>query len=694
MTTQLPQPNMDDLINIAKNQMMISMFGPFNGGTNIKSIVILLIFDHFIKNYKEFAHRFKEYVMNKFNKTNKITRTCTYDEFNKIAEYIYKNDISPNSIISYIGSVIKFSFKENTTIKLGYSDLTIELVSSTDPKNTNETILLRSNQLSHTDIDKFITKIISTKVKIFEKSSTPAEISLLCKYIHDKQLSNDIMILNSIENITTYRITVNEKILLNYKDLSIRIVCSESKYFLYSEELTYNEMIEYVNEIVKNRDETTYFFNQIGSKFSFYKFTTCKNFQNVYGPIDNIIKRLKLFEDVDFYKKRGLQRNLGFLFYGPPGTGKTSCIKAIANFTGRTIINLNLSVSTTKKELRDIFFNDKIITNEKVFNIPINKRLFVIEDMDCLGSFVLKRDKNNNGTNEHTKELSLLTQKIEQLELENKQKIKRSRKIYDAEEEGGTFAREFFKELKGIKKEKEEKKEEKKEVSDIFKNIDMLISAYKHNYKTYASLASYYGYSTSGKTIVDVNSKAYGQYKGEPFSIPVCDLADYYDNGSNSSVKISMSIDNEPIDLSFLLNILDGTLETSEGRMIIATSNFHDKLDSALIRPGRFDVKIHFDYCTIDTINKMFEDFYETKDFEFTFTEEYSGKITPAEIQTVMCNNITDPNAAYKETHLYVDEYYKRIAKEEHDKNKIEELKLIIENQNTSPKSSSSMIIV
>ncbi|KAI1106607.1 BCS1 N terminal-domain-containing protein [Jackrogersella minutella] len=55
-------------------------------------------------------------------------------------------------------------------------------------------------------------------------------------------------------------------------------------------------------------------------------------------------------------------------------------------------------------------------------------------------------------------------------------------------------------------------------------------------------------------------------------------------NNNNSSGKLS---------LSGLLNILDG-VASQEGRVLIMTTNHIDKLDSALIRPGRVDMMVKF----------------------------------------------------------------------------------------------------
>merc|ERR1712217_599773 len=38
--------------------------------------------------------------------------------------------------------------------------------------------------------------------------------------------------------------------------------------------------------------------------------------------------------------------------------------------------------------------------------------------------------------------------------------------------------------------------------------------------------------------------------------------------------------------------------------------NFKEQLDAALIRDGRVDMRVRFDYCTPDQIEKMFENFY------------------------------------------------------------------------------------
>jgi ATP-dependent 26S proteasome regulatory subunit len=68
----------------------------------------------------------------------------------------------------------------------------------------------------------------------------------------------------------------------------------------------------------------------------------------------------------------------------------------------------------------------------------------------------------------------------------------------------------------------------------------------------------------------------------------------------------------ESLDLSFLLNIMDGILEI-DNRVLVMTSNFPEKIDHALLRGGRIDVNANFKNCTNKTIIEMIEFYYSIK---------------------------------------------------------------------------------
>ena len=59
------------------------------------------------------------------------------------------------------------------------------------------------------------------------------------------------------------------------------------------------------------------------------------------------------------------------------------------------------------------------------------------------------------------------------------------------------------------------------------------------------------------------------------------------------------------ISLSGLLNVIDG-VAAHEGRVLIATTNYPEVLDPALIRPGRIDRKIEFPLPDVKTKRHIF----------------------------------------------------------------------------------------
>ncbi|XP_066975605.1 mitochondrial chaperone BCS1 isoform X1 [Macrobrachium rosenbergii] len=60
---------------------------------------------------------------------------------------------------------------------------------------------------------------------------------------------------------------------------------------------------------------------------------------------------------------------------------------------------------------------------------------------------------------------------------------------------------------------------------------------------------------------------------------------------------------------SGLLNCLDGVAST-EARIVFMTTNYPERLDPALIRPGRVDLKQYVGYCTSYQLESMFSRFY------------------------------------------------------------------------------------
>ena len=102
----------------------------------------------------------------------------------------------------------------------------------------------------------------------------------------------------------------------------------------------------------------------------------------------------------------------------------------------------------------------------------------------------------------------------------------------------------------------------------------------------------------------------------------------------------------EPLDLSFLLNLLDGTLEAS-GRVLIVTTNFPERLDRALVRPGRIDMIVNFKKCNRAVLREMLSSFYDRP--LAIDGEDLDYKWSPAEVNQILFRNFEDPETAVRE---------------------------------------------
>ena len=67
------------------------------------------------------------------------------------------------------------------------------------------------------------------------------------------------------------------------------------------------------------------------------------------------------------------------------------------------------------------------------------------------------------------------------------------------------------------------------------------------------------------------------------------------------------------VTLAGLLNILDG-VASQEGKIFIMTTNFPDRIDPALLRPGRCDRRWHFGHASRDQLQRIFTRFFPDED--------------------------------------------------------------------------------
>lgn len=327
-------------------------------------------------------------------------------------------------------------------------------------------------------------------------------------------------------------------------------VISEVVFSIYSYTLPLNKLREWsdnIFEVYKTELQTgfgkyKFYFNHKSSGanipfdsqhliFEMNKFATNKSLKNLFGEQIHIVnERIRLFQnDKEWYENKGIPYTFGLLLHGIPGCGKTSLIKAISKDTQRHILNIKLSPSVTLTQLRNLFYSDKIKvftdvnTPLQYITIPIDQRIYVMEDVDCLTSILNNR---------------------------------------------------------------ESKQEE------ILSDEDV-------------------------RTIKMLGKERWEQMK---------------------------NLNTDKVSLSDILNIIDGVLETP-GRILILTTNFPEKLDSALLRPGRIDLIVNFKECNELQLREMFEHFYDRR-FDFDY-KSIENLFTPAYIQEIFLRYIHNPDKAF-----------------------------------------------
>lgn len=112
------------------------------------------------------------------------------------------------------------------------------------------------------------------------------------------------------------------------------------------------------------------------------------------------------------------------------------------------------------------------------------------------------------------------------------------------------------------------------------------------------------------------------------------------------------SDESDKLDLATLLNVLDGVRETP-GRVIILSTNYPERLDEALVRPGRFDILLEFEKHSCAVLQQHIEKHYDCKLTEQQITQIHQPSLhkkwTPAEVSQILFRRIGSVDDAIRD---------------------------------------------
>ena len=82
---------------------------------------------------------------------------------------------------------------------------------------------------------------------------------------------------------------------------------------------------------------------------------------------------------------------------------------------------------------------------------------------------------------------------------------------------------------------------------------------------------------------------------------------------------------NQKVTFSGLLNALDGVASKDDGLLLFATTNRPERIDAALMRPGRLDRKVHIDNATPEQCVNLAKHVLQYSDGAIEVTDELMG---------------------------------------------------------------------
>jgi chaperone BCS1 len=427
-----------------------------------------------------------------------------------------------------------------------------------------------------------------------------------------------------------------------------------------------------INAAIDSNDDGE---NTKGSQYTRYRLSDEKTFESLFfrekKPLLNLIDNFR--NRSGRYKVKGFPHKLGVLLHGPPGSGKTSLIKALAQHTGRSIVNVPLARISTNAELQSIFFDQTYHVQGQYVPVKLGYKdiIFVMEDVDAASKVVKRRDGKTKTPGIQIDDVELpLPKSIWQMLVESSESdcvelvktlIEKSERLKEEalkpEVLQSIAKRMLVLPGLGLVREAGDHPTLRKIGDEAVESAQIIMS----QYSVVDSFVNVHACAIaklleSGAMVDDAFVEALLSNEGTP-SPPLLprdmsfgkygsnedmhmetdnqnsalllhtrpssfeQVSDLAKNAKSSTGTKTAGLDMmgpslwrkagmDQLNLTGILNVLDGVVDTP-GRIVIMTTNHPEMLDPALIRPGRMDKKIYLGYMAALDVMEMLEHYFQ-----------------------------------------------------------------------------------
>lgn len=472
--------------------------------------------------------------------------------------------------------------------------------------------------------------------------------------------------------------------------------CTKTFKFVSSGETAIDSFVDtayqwYMDELRKMEDNSRYYYElkdmrhgdedndsdgDTHTMYNRYKLSDEKTFESLFfQQKDSLINIIDHFQAKSGkYAVSGYPHKLGLLLHGPPGTGKTSMIKALAQYTGRSIVTVPLSCISSNTELMNMFFEKRYHIRGEYVPVKLGFKdvIFVMEDVDAASAVVRRRDDKRPGLapKKETVELppsksswkmllesnSEDCRKLVTMLMEKSERLRAAALQSDVLEcvarrmtmvpglslvgEGGGSENEAMAQVEM------EAIESADEIINAMGTVDRFIGVHARTIGAMlksglevndAFVDELLGLSSDNepqwkcvqRPQEQLRSVTYSNYDhkteealfgseinmltaGKDSALGEAKGASKGPGGNDVGPSLWGKPKKDQLNLTGLLNVLDGVVDTP-GRIVIMTTNHPEMLDPALIRPGRIDKKILLGYMSAVGVISMLEHYFQTE---------------------------------------------------------------------------------